>query len=414
MTKTNAFKSAFSIAIAMLPLGLLLRASAPDVPSNVWAPTGEMAAARAGAAATLLTDGRVLVTGGVNGSGVLATAERYSPDGGTFLATPPMQFARTQHTSTLLRDGRVLIAGGVGADNRAVGLAELYDSASNSWSPVAPMYVARSGHTATTLEDRRVLMAGGEDAGVAIGSLEIFDPETGMFTLIDGLAATLRVPRARHAAALLANGNVAIAGGDDGAHIFGVVDIYDPKSNTTAAGATMGTARTAHSATTLLDGNVLIAGGIGAQGALQSTEIYYPALNAFQAANPLLTPRSSHHAILLPHNNQVLIVGGTAGSSAVASAELYVPWSGDTGTFYAASTPPVPARALATATALSFNANTTVRSGPNDGLLLLAGGSASDPGTNPTKSAALYGFATVKTDLADYAPGTHVHITGSG
>src|SRR5207302_838454 len=168
------------------------------VPSHVWAPTGEMAAARAGAAATLLTDGRVLVTGGVNGSGVLATAERYSPDGGTFLATPPMQFARAQHTSTLLRDGRVLIAGGVG--------------------------------------------------------------------------------------------------GDDGAHIFDVVDIYDAKSNTIAAGATMGTARTAHSATTLLDGNVLVAGGIGAQGALQSTEIYYPALNAFQAANPLLTPRSSHHA----------------------------------------------------------------------------------------------------------------------
>ncbi|PYR73361.1 MAG: hypothetical protein DMF87_26035, partial [Acidobacteria bacterium] len=202
MTKTNAFKSAFSIAIAMLPLGLLLRASAPDVPSNVWAPTGEMAAARAGAAATLLTDGRVLVTGGVNGSGVLATAERYSPDGGTFLATPPMQFARTQHTSTLLRDGRVLIAGGVGADNRAVGFAELYDPASNSWSPVAPMYVARSGHTATMLEDGRVLMAGGEDAGVPIGSLEIFDPATGVFTLLD---ATLRLPRARHAAALLAN-----------------------------------------------------------------------------------------------------------------------------------------------------------------------------------------------------------------
>ena len=114
----------------------------------------------------------------------------------------------------------------------------------------------------------------------------------------------------------------------------------------------MGTARTAHSATTLLDGKVLIAGGIGAQGALQSTEIYYPALNAFQAANPLLTPRSSHHAILLPHNNQVLIVGGTAGSSAVASAELYVPWSGNTGRFYAAPAPPVPARALATATAV--------------------------------------------------------------
>src|SRR5437879_7692729 len=38
--------------------------------------------------------------------------------------------------------------------------------------------------------------------------------------------------------------------------------------------------------------------------------------------------------------------------------------------------------------------------------LLIAGGSSA--------SAELYGFATVKTDAADYPPGTTVNITGSG
>ena len=41
-----------------------------------------------------------------------------------------------------------------------------------------------------------------------------------------------------------------------------------------------------------------------------------------------------------------------------------------------------------------------------DGRLLIAGGSSA--------SAELYGFATVKTDAADYPPGTTVNITGSG
>src|SRR6185369_12838435 len=46
------------------------------------------------------------------------------------------------------------------------------------------------------------------------------------------------------------------------------------------------------------------------------------------------------------------------------------------------------------------------RSG-NDGVLFVAGGSNE-------ASAELYGFATVKTDADDYAPGTPVIITGSG
>ncbi|HEX6907272.1 MAG TPA: hypothetical protein VF154_11730, partial [Terriglobales bacterium] len=47
-----------------------------------------------------------------------------------------------------------------------------------------------------------------------------------------------------------------------------------------------------------------------------------------------------------------------------------------------------------------------------DGLLLVAGGQNS--GAGALASGELYGFATVKTDQSDYAPGTTVNITGSG
>jgi hypothetical protein len=49
-----------------------------------------------------------------------------------------------------------------------------------------------------------------------------------------------------------------------------------------------------------------------------------------------------------------------------------------------------------------------------DGLLLVAGGKDTATPPNALASTEVYGFATVKTDKADYAPGEIVTITGSG
>jgi hypothetical protein len=85
-------------------------------------------------------------------------------------------------------------------------------------------------------------------------------------------------------------------------------------------------------------------------------------------------------------------MGGTSAGTDLASAELYLPW---TGNFQATAPMSVPRPGL-TAFPLSV-----------DGVLMAAGGSN-------LLSTELYGFATVKTDLPDYAPGTIVTITGSG
>src|SRR5260221_13907896 len=108
--------TALLVLVAVFGRFGLLRASAPQVPSNSWMGTGEMAAARAGGSGTLLPGGRLLVAGGLSDGGATATADRYSPSGGGFLATPPMQSARANHSATLLPDGRVLVVGGIGAD----------------------------------------------------------------------------------------------------------------------------------------------------------------------------------------------------------------------------------------------------------------------------------------------------------
>src|SRR5262245_66275751 len=132
-----------AVVTALVGLDRLIRADVPTVSSNEWEQTSDMSHARAGAASTLMYDGRVLVTGGTSADGVTASVERYSPEGGAFLSTPPMAIARANHSSSLLADGRVLVAGGVDADGAALSSAEIYDPATNSWATIAPLNYAR-------------------------------------------------------------------------------------------------------------------------------------------------------------------------------------------------------------------------------------------------------------------------------
>ena len=415
--KTRTVKTALAVLVVVLAAaGLLLHADVPQVPSNVWVAAGDMTSVRAGASGTLLPNGLVLVAGGLDANGVTASVERFSPDAAHFIEGQPMQLPRANHTATLLADGRVLVAGGTGASNAADSSAEIYDPGANVWIPAGSLNVARRGHTATLLADGRVLIAGGDDAGQAIDSLEIFDPAANLFTVVDGASSGART---LHAATALLDGRVMIAGGFDGTAPLASTSIFDPETNTVSAGPDLSTPRSGLTATTLLDGRVLVIGGAGASGELGSAETFDPTVSPSQfiaTDNSLSSKRQNHLAFLLPHNNQVLIVGGLADNTPVAKAEYFTPWEGTNGVFcsdaicasgYVGPTQPATARAWATGSALSFPADKTIRTGPNDGLLVLAGGSGQ-------QSSELFGFATVKTDKDDYAPGELVTITGSG
>ncbi len=159
-----------------------------DPGTGTFSPTGSMVTPRAFHAAVLLTDGRVLITGGLGNAAELATAELYDPKAGTFKETGPMTVTRQYQPATLLDDGRVLIAGGGGDyTNRAfTASAELYDPKTGTFSPTGSMAAARTWFPANLLADGRVLVSGGYGVLAPLAAAELYDPKTGTFSTAGG------------------------------------------------------------------------------------------------------------------------------------------------------------------------------------------------------------------------------------
>jgi hypothetical protein len=184
-----------------------------DSTTGAFTLTGSMTTIRVGHTATLLADGRVLVTGGIVGSETRASADLYDPVAGRFVAAGNMTVARHSHTATLLGDGKVLIVGGADNDYKPQLVnAELYDPTSGEFAPISGLATSRFAHTATVLTDGEVLVAGGLDAALKpLSTSEIFNPQTRSFAAGPGMVS----PRSDHTATLLCNGKVLLTGGGD-------------------------------------------------------------------------------------------------------------------------------------------------------------------------------------------------------
>lgn len=246
-----------------------------DPTAGTFSATASMTVARTYAAAVLLQDGQVLVVGGRDGgNNPLLSAELYNPTTGTFTATGNMTVTRGNgHLATLLPNGKVLVTGGsyyMGNQSDIRNTAEIYDPAAGTFSAVTnTMAHARWAHAAAQLPNGKVLVAGGRfnhTGGPIINtSADLYDPVTNSFSPTGNLTQ----PRVAWSSwntgsgVLLPSGKVLIAGsGVDGCFTaLNSTDLYDPNTGTFAASAILATPRTYNSATLLPNGKVLISAG---------------------------------------------------------------------------------------------------------------------------------------------------------
>ena len=272
----------------------LVSAELYDPATGTFTPTGNMTTSRVMPSAVLLGDGRVLIVGGTGNS--QAAAELYDLSTGTFTVTGGTTVAGG--IATLLGNGKVLITGNT---------TQLYDPATDSFAPTGP-YVGPFDDgpffypdTATLLQDGRVLIVGNADnTGAYLEHEELNDPVTGTFK-VTGKMHTFGFGSdiwSGHTATLLANGKVLLAGGvNEDCGYFSNAELYDPSADTFTATSNMTLARAGHTATLLPDGTVLIAGGDSGDGSGPShnAELYDPSSGTFyRHGQPGRRPRIAH------------------------------------------------------------------------------------------------------------------------
>jgi hypothetical protein len=227
-----------------------------SVATGRWTATPIAIYGRTQHTATVLADGRVLLVGGYevyNPNSV----EIYNPTTRAFTGGPPLKTPRKEHTATLLPSGKVLITGGFSNGGGAAPLAttEIIDPAVPLSAAFAkPMTNARWRHHAFRMPSGRVVVIGGVDASMnAVANIEIYDEATDTWTSA-GTSTSIFLPvgtqlqsgdalltgafdatvgyfeggpgsfksekitgiAPRHAATLLGNGSVLVAGGDVG------------------------------------------------------------------------------------------------------------------------------------------------------------------------------------------------------
>jgi hypothetical protein len=331
---------------------------------------------RTNAAAVVLNDGRVLLTGGRTGPDLTATdsAEIYDPTTNAFTETAAMAVARARHSIVKQDTGEVIVMGGVDDAGDATDSVEIFDPVTETWSPGPPLPRARDLFTATVLPGGRIVVAGGRDGATTLGDVWTIDrtlsewvelgeplaqprfghvaipwdettiyfvggrfgPDSQALEDVEFFENTSMEPappldggRGGAAGVLLEDDSLFITGGFDGS----LAEVGARVSSATYQHEGAGWVDTANNASTarlfatatLVPGlGVVVAGG-DLDGALGAVDLYLEQTRTFTPLPALRHPRLAHTAVRL-RDGRVLIMGGDGGDAnrtvPLAAAEL--------------------------------------------------------------------------------------------
>jgi hypothetical protein len=293
---------------------------------NKFVPVGRMVAKRSFHHGILLPNGEVALLDGADGA-YEQTVENYDPKTGQFRLTGKLLGSRLYATATLLQNGKILITGGQGTVNGAFSdchtASEVYDPITGTSHLVGNMNQCRAAHQATLLQNGKVLITGGHAyydtsekqarliGGPNLNVSELYDPQTETFTP----AANMNDRRSGHQATLLKDGNVLVTGGRE-KNVLDSTELYLTKENQFIELSKMLYPRINHHSMLLSNGNVVILGGgvegkgkVGSSNYTDEVEVFNPKTRTFQSAGYLKQPSAVNSANLLPNGKIFILLG---------------------------------------------------------------------------------------------------------
>jgi hypothetical protein len=276
---------------------------------------------------SFLPDGRLLVTGGHNGSSGYGYpyASVYDSNQDSWTQIPNMQDARWYPTNTTLANGDVLVVSGEITPGTNSTLPQVWHPATNSWlnltnaqlfQPLYPMmFLAPNGQVFNAGPDQtsRYLNTSGTGAWSTVGNFNYNGTRD-------------------YGSSVIYDGKVMIAGGDGGGsglatNTAEVIDLTSSSPTWKSTGS-LAKARRQLNLTLLPDGKVLATGGSGGQGfdnkslPIYPSEMWDPATGDWTTMASISVYRGYHSTALLLPDGRVVSAGG---EQTGASAEIYSP-----------------------------------------------------------------------------------------
>ncbi len=283
------------------------------VHAQAWHSIAPMHFQRTELCAVAFPDGRVLVAGGNDGSEVLSSCEIYDPKTNTWTLTGSMNEPRYRFPMITLSDGHIMVAGGLTdmVTSTTAGV-EIYDTQTGVWTQMAPMSTPRENLPLDLLSDGKVFICGGANAntGTYLSSTEIYDPSTNTYQELSDMQTGVFGPfifyDTIHKQILLQGGSY---NGLPGTYPP-LLQIYDFASDNWSYGPNTATSHDGGFNVEMPDQSIVVVGGrTGSYTCTDSIEILPPPYTTWQYISQLTSMRW-HGSPVIVGTDSILAIGG--------------------------------------------------------------------------------------------------------
>ena len=287
--------------------------------------------------------GKVLVIGGSLTGAVTPECLLYDPVHPNWYATGNLHSPRKNMAAILMTNGRVLVSGGYSTESRdsCLNATEVYDPQTETWLKTGPTAVCRIRGRMVVLPDNYIMLASGEDSSTdAPRFSETFNPDTGLWSR----NASMVQYHARGNMVVMQNGNIIIAGGQLSTWFLTTVEIFSCRAGRCSwlAVNELQVPRSEFEMLRLADGRIMVAGGLGGPrcdfarsvniNGQPCTAVALTSVELFDGSQWLstgsLNDARMQFSMTLLDGGSVMVTGGWNGTAYVTSTEMYDMQSG--------------------------------------------------------------------------------------